>query len=285
MPQSDNDHFTPRNLMTVNGNEGEFGAGVTESLPPVAVTANGVIVGADAPEPRFQQQQQPAAPQGQFISLEEHQALLGKVRAEEKDKIYPELNETKAALADIRRRLEAEDAEKQRLQDEADAKLQAEVEAKQTAEERLQAQIDAMKAERETERQERDRELLIAQKNAQFAELDAYRTRRISEESDEIIPELLELVRGESPEEIEDSLRVLRDKSAAIFEATQAATQALRQNLPGTRVTSPGSGPLENESSTQQLSLEDIRDMSFKDWGQIRGRLLKSSGSGVGMYG
>jgi hypothetical protein len=75
----------------------------------------------------------------------------------------------------------------------------------------------------EAERLEREKAFALLEHERQFQDLMAYRQQRMAEEQDSIIPELLDLITGESPEEIEASIAGLKERSSRI-ESAQSAT-------------------------------------------------------------
>lgn len=120
-----------------------------------------------------------------------------------------------------------------------------------------------------------------------FADLQNYRAQRLDQERESIIPELLDLVTGNTQEEVEASINGLRERSARILESVQSATQNARKEMTGTRVTAPSAGPLETNSENRQFTAEDISSMSMNDYAKYREKLLSPSARGKsrGLFG
>jgi hypothetical protein len=126
--------------------------------------------------------------------------------------------------------------------------------------------------------QERHAQEALLEKERQLRDLETYRQRRIHEAQEEIIPELIDLVAGNTPEEIEASVEILRQRSAAIISSIQQATQPSR--VKGAAVTSPSVGPMETQTEYQSLNADDIRNMTMDQYVKMRDRLLNSRPKG-----
>ena len=114
-----------------------------------------------------------------------------------------------------------------------------------------------------------------------------YRQQRIEQERDTIVPQLIDLVNGNTKEEIEQSIETLKAKSSAIMQDVQQTVLSARQQMPGARVTAPASGPLDNDSEQQLSTPDSIRDMSMADYAKQRAKLLGNAASnrGQGLFG
>jgi hypothetical protein len=75
------------------------------------------------------------------------------------------------------------------------------------------------------ERLEREKAFLLLERERQYSEITEYRNRRLEEERENIIPELVDLISGNTPEEIEQSITGLRDRSSKILESASQAMQ------------------------------------------------------------
>jgi hypothetical protein len=241
--------------------------------PPVAAE-----LGADAPTATSNE------PTQKFYTDED----LAKVRSQEKEKLYPQIDKLKEELDVIKREREEELARKAAFDAE-----QAEV-TKRKQEDELEVR-DLLKVKEqewseqlERERQERERAFALLEREKAFTEVTNYRNSRLQQESDAIIPELVDMITGDSPEEIEASIQGLKDRSSRILESVQQATQAARRDMTGTRVTTPpNAGPLDIETGTRQFTAEDISAMSLNDYAKFRSALLspQAQGQSKGMLG
>jgi hypothetical protein len=139
----------------------------------------------------------------------------------------------------------------------------------------------------EVERGERERAFTLLERERQYAELNEYRTRRLEDERDNIMPELVDLISGSTPDEIEQSITGLRERSSRILESAQSAMQNARKEMTGSRVTAPPSGPMDTNMEQNSFTAEQIAAMSVTEYAKYRGKLLGKSASdrGKGIFG
>jgi hypothetical protein len=241
-------------------------------------TAENEVVQVTAEEP------QPMVSQ-QFYTTED----ITKAREQEKAKLYPQLEKMKEELANARRVAEeaaAKEADREikRAVKEAEkiAKQQAKDEEQLTFKDLLKKKEEEFDARIEQERLERERAFALLDQERKFQELMNYRQMRIEQERDNIIPELLDLVDGSTSDDIEQSIAGLKDKSARILDSAQQAMSSARQQMVGSRITAPASGPLDNDSSQQSFTPDSIRDMSLADYAKQRAKLLGTAASNRG---
>lgn len=220
---------------------------------------------------------------------------IARARQEEKDKLYPRLTAAEEAakahaaqlqamqseiaqLSADRQAREAEAAQRVKdAQDAAKAKANDEMSAKELLAEsnkEWQGRFDQLL-------QERERDQAILQKEREFAELQNFTQRRVAEESENIAPELLDLVAGNTREEIEASLSIMKAKTAQILEGVQGAQQFARMNQKGVSLTGYStSGPMDNDPANQTVSATDLQNMSMSKYAELRGKLgIGNSGS------
>lgn len=215
-----------------------------------------------------------------------------KIRQQEKDKLYKRLEDADTRVKTMEEQLSLLSQEREAAIKQAEERAKAEAEAlRQREMEELSAKD--LLARREDEFNQRLNQVeeewktrfneLESQRQAQEAllekerylqSLESYRQRRLHEEQETIIPELRDLVSGNNEEEIENSISVLRDRSSAIIESIQQASQPTR--LRGAPVTAPPTGPLENQQEYQTMSAEDIRNMPMDQYVKMRERLLQA---------
>ena len=216
---------------------------------------------------------------------------LARVRSQEKDKLYPQIESLKEELSFLKKEREEklarqqaeEQAERARLEAEERARREAEMDSKEFA----KSGIEELKEQLERERQERERAFALLEREKAYAELQAYRQQVIEVNKDDIMPELLDLVTGDTIEEINLSIAGLKERSSRILESAQQAMQSARRDMTGTRVTSPQAGPLDINTGNRQFSAEDISTMSMNDYAKYRQQLLsdKARGTAKGMLG
>ena len=219
------------------------------------------------------------------------------IRKQEKDKMYKRLEEADTRVKSMEEQMSVISAEREAARKEAEERANKEAEIiRQREIDELSAKELLLKKEDEfnqrinsveAEWQER-LNAIEAQRQAQEALLDKerqmqalihYRNNRLQAEQEAIIPELIDLVSGNSEEEIEQSIAVLRERSSAIIESIQQATAQQQGRLRGAPVTAPPVGPMETQTEYQQLNADDIRNMSMDQYSKMRDRLLNARSS------
>ena len=219
---------------------------------------------------------------------------LAKAREQEKAKLYPQMEKMKEELATLKKAREEEAAkEAEREAKRAAKEAEKAAKAKQKEEEELSVKELLSKKEQEfqsqldAERLERERAFALLEQERKFQELTNYRQSRLEQERDSIVPELIDLISGNSKDEIEQSIATLKDKSSGIMQDVQQATANAKQSMVGARVTAPASGPLDNDSEQQSYTPDSIRDMSLADYAKQRAKLLGTAASnrGQGLFG
>lgn len=200
---------------------------------------------------------------------------IEKARKEEKDKLYKSIEDMKGQLALVTK--EREDREKAAKEAEkaaaaaAKAKADEEKSAKELLAEKEQ-EWNQKFAQIEADRQRSD---ALLDQERKFASLMDYRTKRIAEESENIMPELIDYVTGMSEEDIDKAIADAKEKTARIVGNIQQATQQARQQQRGPSVTSPPVGPLEqNSEGYETLTADDIRGMDMATYAKRREQLL-----------
>ena len=246
------------------------------NVPPVAAET-----GVDAPTA--------ISSNGQKFYTEED---LARVRTQEKDKLYPQISSLKEELDAIKREKEEDAARKVAEQSAIEAQLAEETKRKQEEELELRDLLKVKESEwneqLERERNERERAFALLDREKTFAEIQNYRTSRLEQERDNIIPELVDMINGNSIDEIEQSIQGLKAKSSSILDAAQQAMQAARRDMTGTRVTTPpNAGPLDIETGTRQFTAQDIESMSLAEYAKYRDSLLSPTAQGrsTGLFG
>jgi hypothetical protein len=218
---------------------------------------------------------------------------LSKAREQEKNKLYPQMEKMREELASLKKaeeeRITQEEARKEqrRLRDaEAVEKKKREEEETLELRELLQRKELEWQSQLEQERLEREKAFALLEREREFQELQNYRARRVDEERDAIVPDLIDLVQGTSVDEIEQSINTLKDKSARILDSVAQVAQQSRKEMQGSRITVPASGPLDNDSDPRTYSPESIAEMSLADYAKNRSKLLGGANTrGQGLFG
>ena len=216
---------------------------------------------------------------------------LAKARAQEKAKLYPQMEKMAAELEALKK-AQAEEAarkaEKAKLREQEKVeKAKRKEEEELSAKELLAKKEQEWQAQLESERLERERAFALLQKEQELSQISSYRQQRIEQERDTIVPQLIDLVNGNSIDEIEQSIAVLKEKSAGIMQDVMQASQLAKKQMVGASVTAPASGPLDNDPSQQSYTPDSIRDMSMAEYMKNRGRLLGDAANnrGQGLFG
>lgn len=216
---------------------------------------------------------------------------LAKARAQEKAKLYPQMEKMAAELEALKK-AQAEEAarkaEKAKLREQDKvAKQKQKEEEELSAKELLAKKEQEFQAQLEAERLERENAFALLEKERKFQDLMNYRQQRIEQERDAIVPQLIDLVNGNSQEEIEQSIESLKAKSAGIMQDVQQTVLSAKQQMVGARVTAPASGPLDNDSEQNITTPDSISNMSMADYAKNRAKLLGNAASnrGQGLFG
>jgi predicted lactoylglutathione lyase len=219
---------------------------------------------------------------------------IAKAREQEKAKLYPQMEKMKEELSSLKKAREEQAAkEAEREQRNAEELVRKEAQKKEEEESELSFKDLLKKKEQEfqsqleAERLERERAFALLEQERKFQEVMNYRQQRVEQERDNIVPELIDLIDGNSADEVEQSISMLKEKSARILSSAQQAMQSARQQMAGTRITNPAAGPLDNDSEQKSYSPDSIREMSLADYAKQRAKLLGTAASnrGQGLFG
>ena len=219
---------------------------------------------------------------------------IAKAREQEKAKLYPQMEKMKEELSSLKKAREEQAAkEAEREQRNAEELLRKEAQKKEEEESELsfkdllKKKEQEFQAQLEAERLERERAFALLEQERKFQEVMNYRQQRVEQERDNIVPELIDLIDGNSADEVEQSIAMLKEKSARILSSAQQAMQSARQQMAGTRITNPAAGPLDNDSEQKSYSPDSIREMSLADYAKQRAKLLGTAASnrGQGLFG
>lgn len=231
---------------------------------------------------------EPTPPQmgtnAQFFTRDQVDELLNKARQQEKDKLYNRFETQGQELTDLRTKVEGFQAERDAIEQakaEAEAaakaaedkarkeKAEAEMSAKAYADERhseLMAQLEEMRAESA-------RKDALFQREREFNELMAYRQQKMAEAADDIAPELIDLVAGNTPAEIDASITTLAERTARIAQAAQAAMAGIQPPRPVAVTGRPNTSPF-GDDMQKTYTVDDLRNMPLSEYAANRDKLL-----------
>lgn len=198
-------------------------------------------------------------------------ALVESARKQEKDKLYKTIDSKDEQLKTLNLRIE--DLEKQ-LSDKESVAMDEVKELKETITLMQQQQADLLKALAD-EKELAAKEKAEAEIQRRAAELKAYKEAKLREAGDELI---LELVKGDTEEEIDQSIEIAKQKYSDIV-AKVAETRKepdKRERLHNTpKITNPPGG------SAQPITIEQIRKMSREDYAKNREAILEAAKNGT----
>ena len=210
------------------------------------------------------------------------------IRRQEKDKLYDKIsklqeqvevfNHEREEQKRLAEEIAAREAEERRLREEEEMSAK---ELLMKKEDEFQQRINTAQQEWEEKftalQQESEAQQAVLEQERRFQELESFKSRRIAEEQDNIMPELMDFVRGNSEDEIESAISAVKTRTSAILENIQQAMPQ-QQRLRGVPATgSTPSGPLENMTEQQTYTSADIAGMSMEQYAQVRDRLLASA--------
>jgi DNA repair exonuclease SbcCD ATPase subunit len=217
-----------------------------------------------------------------------------RIRQQEKDKMYKRLEDADVRVKSMEEQMALIAAEREEARLEAEKRAAKEQElirerevnelsAKELLlkrEDEFNSKLNQIEQDYKTrfeaiEAQRQQQEALLEKERA-LQELNSYRQRRMHEEQENIIPELIDFVTGNSADEVENSIAVLRERSNAIIESIQQATAQQQGRLRGVSPTAPPIGPMDTQMEYQQLTAEDIRNMPMEQYAKMRERLMNA---------
>lgn len=247
-----------------------------EGAPP------GIAVEVDPPAPTpTPTPGDPNSNGGKTYTEAELIARIEEARKQEKDKLYPRLEETSNVVAELKADLD----ERNRIAEEARRAAQEAEAARQREEADAKTLIDEMKSNFDRELAEVRNQLVgtqaMWQKEQEFQTLSQIRQQKIdaalAANPLAIADEFIDYVGGNNEEEIEQSLAMAMQKTASIVAQVQGAQRNTRQQAKGASVTAPPVGPMETDQAFEMMSPEDIQNMSMEDYAKRRPALLRAA--------
>src|SRR5215831_7419819 len=254
-------------------------------------TGSGFITGVDPRQdpPTAQnlappQGGQTAQPPVQIINNPAPQAQEIQGRFYTEEQVQQMRQETDARLAEMGGQLQQLQEERQ-AREAAIAQQQQEAEAATRAAEEAQMDVRQLMEKRDKEwqqrwdslQEEREKDRAIFEREREFNALQDYRRDRIQQEEEFLMPQLRDLVGGNTYEEIDQSIELMKQRSASIMaDVQEAQAQLIRPPLRSAATTGQPSmgGPLEQQPNVEQLSLDDIKKMDNQTYGRYRDRLM-----------
>lgn len=295
-------------------------------MPKVLIDGNLVDVGADAlfaddGQTPFSTLTQGVPPTGRVFTEED----VARIREEEKNKLYGQITDLKGEISGLResvgtlsaaeqQRLQEAEAEKKRLEEAARAKEEEEMDARQLLarkdqewRENLTNMEQSWEQKLAEERAARERTEAVLQKQQEFEELGSYINSQVEANRENIAPQLLPWIQGNTKEEVDANIaRAVSTTEAIVADLQQAQQQPLAPGqqpfvvedfsqqqqqqpvlpvLPGTRPTG-GPGNTDPAAQYQTLTPEQIRNMPMDQFAKLRTQMgIGGQSRNQGMYG
>lgn len=206
----------------------------------------------------------------QGLSDDEVNARVEKARQEEKDKLYPQIQELKAGIKELQDHIRAERDEKDRMKREAEEEAERRRVAKLSENEKQTELLKKLEEQLREQNDERERFRKELEQRDQKDRLTRYRESQIKLAGDEILPEL---VSGNSEEEIDRSIEIAKARYKELEDRFKQRSGAqVKNNL---RTTNPGTEALEEEELEKSLTDYDedryLKDPAYRE--QIKAEL------------
>jgi hypothetical protein len=215
----------------------------------------------------------PQQPGTNFFTSED----IERVRREEKDKLYSKINSMESQLGELRSEREERLASEEAARAAADAERKALEEEKMSAKELIERTRDEYDQRITDLQQTYDRDRALFEQERRLMEIDQYRQARIEQDAEYIMPELRDLIRGGTEDEIESSIEEMKIRTEVIMQNMNAAAFDQRQMQRGVSPTAPPVGPMEQASTYESLSPDDIRGMDMETYRKYRERLIPAA--------
>jgi len=229
-------------------------------------------------------QQPPAQPPRTQRTGSEPQAFtqddVERIRQEERARVLAEqtrADQLENELAQYRKEAE----ERQAAQAKADRDTARAQKKKEEEEMELRDLIQKKDQEWEQrladERAEREKAFALLEQERHHASLQTYLAQRMAEHSEEISPELRDLVGGNTEQEIDSSIQLLIQKSALIQQNAVNAFRNLNAGRPTVGVTAPPVGPMESSQTSRTYTADELKQMTPEEYAAERDNLLRAA--------
>lgn len=224
----------------------------------------------------------PADPDVRFTAKD-----IEKARQQEKDKLYDRISPMEEELKRLRKDREdreAKDAERaQKAKDAVDAKHRDEASAKDLLDE-ANRQWEQKFAGLEAQRQQ---EAAVHEAERQFQALREYAQNAVRNAGDDIAPQLVDYITGNTQAEIDASLEMAKAKTAAILEEVAQSQQVIRSQQRGVSATGYApTGVMDTAPGSEQYTTEQIAAMTPNEWAKHRNKFIgQGNTNNRGLFG
>lgn len=201
---------------------------------------------------------------------------VGAIRTEEKEKLYSRITSVEEQLAQAQAEREARETEIAEAQARAAEAERLRQEQEMDVRQLLDKRDQEWNQRFTTVEQERERDRAIYDQERRFLEVDRYRLAMMDRNRENILPELLDLIEGTTEEEVDRSIDILTQRTAAILGSIQQAVTTQRGPIRGVSPTgAPPMGPTDTLTNTETLTEAQIRAMDPEEYKRYREPLLR----------
>jgi hypothetical protein len=211
----------------------------------------------------------PTPQNGRFYSEED----VARMREETDGRLAEMQAQLQQLTTDREEREAAAQAERDRLAQEARQASEAEMDVRtllETRDKEWNQRIEAIE-------EQRQRDQAIFEREREWNELQNYRRARIEQEEQLLLPDLRDLIQGNTVGEIDQAIEDMKQRTQTIAANFREAMTDARPLARGAALTGQPSmgGPMEQQPGVEQISIQDIKGMDNKTYGQYRDRLMR----------
>jgi len=196
------------------------------------------------------------------------QKLMEKVRKEEKDKLYPQLEHSKQMQGQLQKQIETLENQMELVKTDDNKKVEKKSEEFNT----LQSSLDDMKKDNVILRQQQEALVTESQNQILAMRLDTYRANAIAKAGPRLIPEL---VLGRTEAEIDAAIMESKKRFNDIETSVKNVLTNNKANAPIPSIGGQPPQPLGNPQSAQELTADAINHMSAEEWAKKRMEIRK----------
>lgn len=223
---------------------------------------------------------------------------IERARTEERSKLYGDMQ---AMQEELKRLAEAETARQQAAAD-ADRLRKEEEDRKHVEETDTKTLLQQREQEWSSKFQTLEQQIAardaMMEKERELAALESFKSNALLEHGDDIMPQLRDFVRGNTPEEILQSIEAMKNRTAEILGSVQEAFSGQQQQTlpfqggagqPPFRTPSPTGAPSYDPSALvggqRTITDAEIRAMSLEEYAKVRNDLHTAARNHVQRYG
>jgi hypothetical protein len=203
-----------------------------------------------------------------------------RIRQEERARVLAEqqrADQLENELAQYRKAEEERQKAAEAARKAADRERKKKEEEEMELRELIQKKDQDWEARLQEERQERERAFAMLEQERRHASLQTYMSQRMATEAENIMPELRDLVSGNTPEEIDQSIALLVQKTNDIKSGVVNGIRQVNAARPTVGVTAPPVGPMETSQSTRTYTADELKALTPEEYAAERDNLLRAA--------